>query len=243
MPRYLAELAYNGKDFSGYQRQKDVPSVQQTLEEALTKVLKRPILIHGCGRTDAKVHASQYFMHFDFNAELRPDFLRIINWTLPATIKIRNVSMMEEVFNVQHAAKRRTYRYRFHSQPNPFLIDLSYEIPFDTLDFSLMEQGLKLVENATDFEFFCKSPDKANTTFCNIFSTSLQQENSEEAYFEICANRFLRAMVRRLVGSLFEIGKGNYALEDFEKHLNKEASPPYFHLAEPQGLYLARVEY
>jgi tRNA pseudouridine38-40 synthase len=241
--RYLVHSAFKGSNFSGWQTQANAISVQQTIETALSNVLGEKTLIHGCGRTDAGVHASQYFFHFNSRQTLSKDFIYILNKNLPEDISLFNYVEVDPAFNAQLTAFEREYKYYVHTHKNAFLSDLSTLIT-ETLDTIKMEQACLLVPACKDFEGFTITPDRQDNTLCKVRSISLiVNMDKDQLCFTIHADRFIRGMVRMLVGNILEIGKGKLSLEDFKSVLHLKKPLKFTNLAYPQGLYLSSVKY
>ncbi|MBT8232113.1 MAG: tRNA pseudouridine(38-40) synthase TruA [Saprospiraceae bacterium] len=236
-------ISYKGSRYHGWQRQTNTANtVQQIVEEQLTKVLKYKCIISGCGRTDAGVHASQFYFHFDLRSELDFDLCFRMNLALPDDIVFLKLFEVGETNNARFDAIQRIYNYHFHCSPNPFISDISFYQSRE-LDFSRMLKCLKIIEGQRDFKNFCKQPDKHKTTICHITSVKLfKSENGSRYRFEISANRFLRGMIRIIVSRLFAVGEGRLSIEAFEKSFI-EHLPINIKTAYPQGLFLSKVQY
>lgn len=242
--RYFLHLSYKGTNYSGWQRQNNAVSIQGTIEDCLSKMLRSKMSLVGCGRTDAGVHASQYFAQFSYEKEFDFDPVFRLNKMLPNDIAIHDCLPVQWDQHVQFNAKWRTYTYHIHGQKNPFLSEGSAYYPLDHLDFNLLEQCAQLIEKAEDFLTFCKQPAVYKHTKCTIKSARFQRAPcGTKIVFEITANRFLRGMIRLLVGNMLEVANGRTSLIDFEKYLSNESKPSFFQLAYPQGLYLSKVVY
>ena len=242
--KYLLNLAYKGTNYQGWQRQKNGLGVQAVLEEALAKMLGQKVNCVGCGRTDAGVHASQYFCHFVVEKSYDFDPVFRLNKMLPPDIRIYNCRPVDRHFHAQKDAVSRTYRYQIHFQEDPFLHDISTFLPLEDLNMEAMQDATKLLTQHTDFQAFCKQPNLYKSTECQVSTASLKYDQpTQRLYFEITADRFLKGMVRLIVGNLLEVGYGQLSLEAFHSCLSEKKRPPYFKMAYPQGLYLARVEY
>ena len=241
--RFFLELQYKGTKYRGWQRQSKVFSVQEEVENALSKIFKRKVTTHCCGRTDAGVHASQFFAHCYLEEKPSFNLSERLNYILPKDVRIIRTFPVRKM-NAQLSALSRTYVYKIHGDDNPFLADLSTLYPIEDLDFSLLEQAAAMVKNGVDFKAFCKRPDLMNHTRCRIdqsFWTQFPEQNS--ICYTVQGDRFLRGMVRLLVGTMLEVGIGNMALEKFEDHLINQTKLSEYKAAFPQGLYLAGVSY
>lgn len=242
--KYLLHLAFKGTDYHGWQRQPEHISVQEVLEDTLSKMLKKKTNCIGCGRTDAGVHASQFFCHivvekaFDFDPVFR------LNKMLPEDISIFEIMPVGEKFHAQHGAAARTYTYLIHTVKNALLSGLSTYCSPKGLDFEKMKTAAAVLPNYLDFKAMCKHPDFYNSTICRVSAARISvSENGKKLRFDITANRFLRGMVRLLVGNILEVGYGRMELEKFEHHLQSGETPKFYKAAPPQGLYLSGVKY
>jgi tRNA pseudouridine38-40 synthase len=244
MPKYLLHLAYDGSQFRGWQRQINVASVQQAFEEALSRVLNKETTVFGCGRTDALVHASQYFLQFETDKELDQKFIFIMNKVLHQSIKIYDCIHVDKVFSAQNHALSRTYRYYFNVKNNAFLVNYCSYYPLHDLSIEKMKAACLILEGRHDFYSFCKTPDKHAHTMVNIFETDVRYNKSQGIYcLEIKGDRFLKGMVRAIAHHIIQIGAGKMELDAVREKLERAASYPNIQLAYPQGLYLAKVEY
>ena len=242
MIKYQIHLAYDGSCYRGWQRQNNVLGVQQVLEESISKVLGTDTTVLGCGRTDAEVHASQYFVQFTVKNEIRNDFDIVLNRVLPADIKVYDVIEVALDYNVQHDAKWRTYRYYIHTEHNPFVAKYSSYYRLRSFNENLVAAALNLLPIFNDYHSFCKTPDRHVHTIVTIEKASLKVAKNLYC-FEFKGNRFLKGMVRSLVYDLLQLAENRLELSVFEKKLMQPAFYPNIQLAYPQGLYLAKVEY
>lgn len=242
--RYFIHIGYNGYNYRGWQRQHKVLSIQEVLETHLAKLLKRKVYCIGCGRTDAQVHASQYFFHMDIDKEWDFDLIFRLNKMLSEDISIFEIIPVEGTPHAQFSATQRTYDYFIHTYKNPFLHGLSSYYPLKDLDFSKMKKAAELLIGENDFSNFCKSPDKNPSNLCQISSSQLFIDaNSDKIRYQISANRFLKAMVRITVMKLIEVGTNEISLDEFESFLKLKSTPKTIIPAYPQGLYLSKVTY
>lgn len=242
--RYFVHIGYHGTNYSGWQIHPGVLNVQEVLQNALSKILKTPIAIFGCGRTDAQVHASQFFFHMDVDKEWKFDLLFRLNKLLPADIAIFDIISMEGLPHARFDAMQRTYDYFIHNYKDPFLSKFSSFYAYKNLDIVQMKAAVALLPLYNDYRGFCKSPDRNEHTICNITSASLHISAGEDKIrFQISANRFLSKMVRIIVGRLLEIGQGKLRVDEFEHYLINKATPPIITPAYPQGLYLSKITY
>ena len=241
--RYLVELAYRGTPFVGWQRQSNGLSVQQCIEEALTKILQTQTKLVGCGRTDAGVHASRYYAHFDAHRKVSEQFIYKLNRLLPDEVAIKSVVKVNEDLHARFDAISRTYQYFITSKKDPFRQDLAYAFyAFHKLDRNKMDDAVAIVEKGRDFQAFCKTTSDTKHFFCDI-KHARWTGSDHQLVFEICANRFLRGMVRLIVGMCLQIGLGKLGLEDVEMAINQQ-TPLSKPLSVPaHGLFLSEVRY
>jgi len=218
--------------------------VQEVLETSLSKLLKYPVTIVGCGRTDAHVHASQFFFHLDVEKEWKFDLLFRLNKILPPDIAIFDIILMEGLPHARFDAIQRTYDYFIHFYKDPFLSGFSSYYPDKNLDVEKMQAGVALLTQYNDYRAFCKSPDRNEHTICNINSANLfAHESSDKLRFQISSNRFLGKMVRIIMGRLLDIGRGKLSVDEFESYLINKDTQAVITPAYPQGLYLSKVTY
>jgi tRNA pseudouridine38-40 synthase len=214
------------------------------LETALSKLLKVPIAINGCGRTDAQVHASQYFFHVDIENEWDFDLFFRLNKILPDDIAIFEIIPMQGQPHARFDAIKRTYDYFIHTYKDPFLSNYSSFYPYPDLNLNKMKAAVALLSKYNDYRGLCKCPDRVEHTLCYVSSAAIwMDENADRLRFQITANRFLSKMVRIIVGRLLEIGKGQLSVDEFEGYLISKQAPPIIIPAHPQGLYLSKVTY
>ena len=244
--RYFIQLSYNGTAYHGWQIQENTfATIQQLVNQMLSRLLNEPIFITGCGRTDAGVHAKAYYAHFDYTkTDLTTDeakWLFKFNNALPADIAVHKIIMVNEKANARFDAISRTYQYYINNKKDPFLINRSYFMFFD-LNMEEMNKAANLLFEYTDFSSFAKSNTQNFTNNCKIYKAQWREENGL-LIFTISADRFLRNMVRAIVGTLLNIGKGKLTIGDFKKIIeNKNRSSAG--LSVPAcGLYLTAVEY
>lgn len=242
--RYFIHLAYNGLNYRGWQRQAGVTTIQEVLEESLKTIFKRRICLIGCGRTDAMVHANQYFAHIDIAESFNFDLKYRWNRALPPDISIFDVIPVEGRAHAQRDALWRTYEYHIHTYKDPFLAGYSSYYPIEDLNLPAMEEAAAILTRYTDYSAFCKSPQKNDSNICNVVSAFIvADKNKERIRFHITANRFLKAMVRITVRRLLDVGEGRISVSDFESYLAGTQKAPEVFPAYPQGLYLSKVVY
>jgi len=240
--RYFIKLAYKGTNYFGWQYQPDAISVQETLNKALSTLLKTNIDILGAGRTDSGVHAKEMFAHFDYETEI--DTQKIVyklNSFLPKDIAIFDLIKVHDDAHARFDATKRTYEYHIHTKKNAFESDDSwyYSLP---LDVEKMNEACKILFEYIDFECFSKTHTDVNTFNCKIFEANWKQ-NEEKLVFTISADRFLRNMVRAIVGTMINIGSGKVSLNDFRKIIESKNRSKAGFSVPAHGLYLTKIEY
>ena len=242
--RYFVHISYHGLKFAGWQKQPGVLNVQGVLEKAFSQVLKTPVTINGCGRTDAQVHASQFFFHVDLDHTWDYDLAFRLNKLLPDSIAVYDIIPMEGMPHARFDAVLRSYDYFLHTYKNPFLSGLSSYYLLDNLNLDNMKKAVALLPKYNDYRAFCTSPDKYEHTLCYVKSANLLiDDNAERIRFQISANRFLGKMIRILMGQLLKIGNNQLSVDEFEGHLISKQTPALITPAHPQGLYLSKVVY
>jgi len=247
--RYFFHISYNGFNYHGWQKHVPHSTVQEILEFNLGKLLKTKISISGCGRTDAGVHASQYFFHLDteqeWSSENTNELVFRLNKMLPHDIVIFDIIHVDNKSHAQYHATKRTYDYFIHTYKDPFLNHFSYGYQGKSLGLDKMKQAVSLLTNYKDYKAFCKSPDKyEDNTLCNITSAELFSDSQgNKLRIQISSNRFLRGMMRAIVSRLIQTGAGDMSLDQFENYLISNEPEPNILFAPPQGLYLSKIVY
>jgi tRNA pseudouridine38-40 synthase len=241
--RYFLELQYNGAEFHGWQIQPNGVTVQQELTDKVSLLLKSPVSIIGCGRTDTGVHASSYFAHVDANdlpggAEL---VLFKLNNMLHPGIAVRAIYRMEDNAHARFSARWRSYEYVITRRKDPFHQGLSWRCMY-ALDIERMNTAAQLLLGERDFACFCKSHAANNTNICTV-TEAYWTSDGDFLRFHITANRFLRNMVRAIVGTLVDIGRGRYEVGEMQRILDSGNRSEAGTSAPAQGLYLCRVQY
>jgi len=240
--RYFIELSYKGTAYNGWQKQNNSLGVQQVLEEAMSKILRIPLELTGSSRTDTGVHAEQQFAHFDFN-EIQDTGKLVynINGMIPRDVAVKRIFTVPEDTNSRFAATYRRYEYRISKIKNPFLMNQVYVLRAD-LDLDKMNQAAELLLQYIDFESFSKIHTSVNNFRCSI-SQAEWFEQDDLLIFSIRSNRFLRGMVRALVGTLLEVGKGKKTVADFEEVIKSRDRKKAGAQAPAEGLFLVEVGY
>ena len=250
--RYFLHLAYRGTHYRGWQRQSDgTPSVQQTLERAGARVQSKPkaenlasppFRVVGCGRTDAGVHASDYYAHFDTEEPLRDRWLFIMNKVLPDDIVLHRVWPVASNAHARYDACARTYDYHLHQRADPFLTPFSCLYDLTGYNFEHIHRALEVLTGHHDFRAFCLTPDRHNTTTCHLGEASLHDAGGGRYRFRFVADRFLRGMIRMLVFQLLRVGEGLIGPADLARAL-QTGERLSIGQARPEGLFLSRVAY
>lgn len=242
--RYFVHIAYKGTKYFGWQRQPDKLSVQELIEDCLAKIFKIPITIYGCGRTDAGVHASQYFFHMDVEKPWNFDLFFRLNRILPEDISLLDIIPVNEEKHARHDAIQRAYDYFIHTYKDPFLSESSSLYLRKSFRLDEMKKAVALLPRYDDYRAFCKSPDKNEHTICKVSAASLYiNSQGDRIRFSISANRFLGRMIRIISRKLIDIGDGIMSPDEFESHLISKNIPAKILPAHPQGLYLSKVSY
>jgi|TARA_R100000306_G_scaffold15292_1_gene19396 tRNA pseudouridine38-40 synthase len=240
--RYFIEIAYNGSNYYGWQIQPDAITVQEVLEDKLSTLFKTEIKVTGAGRTDAGVHAKQLFAHFD--CEEITDISELIfrlNSFLPKDIAISNIIRVKEDAHARFDAVLREYEYVISLKKNPFSEGLAYQI-HNKPDVELMNKAAKVLLDYKDFQCFSRSKTDVKTYHC-IIKKAYWQETNEGLIFTVSADRFLRNMVRAIVGTLLDVGFKKTSLETFHKILKNKDRSKAGASAPAHGLYLTKVQY
>ncbi len=236
------EIEYEGTNFLGWQVQKQGRTVQGELQKALEKLLKQKINLIGAGRTDAGVHALGQIANFKTKSKLETErILRALNNLLPKEIVVKKAEEVNSDFNARFKAKSRVYRYRIYLGKSALLRKSVWQV-FQPLDINKMKRAIKLVKGYHDFSHFGRKENDLHGHKCQMLNAKCQ-ENGSEVAFEFEANRFLRGMVRGLVGSLVQIGRGSLGIKDFSKMLNGVSSKKAIQKAPAAGVYLVKVKY
>lgn len=244
MPKHFFHIAYKGTNYHGWQRQPNLTSVQEAIETALSSILKTPVTIMGCGRTDAQVHASQFFFHLETEKEWDFDLQYRLNKLLPPDIAVYEIIPVADSQHARFDAIERRYDYFIHTTKNPFLTEGSSFYQEPNLNIEAMKSAAEIFARQKNFRAFCKSPDKYKHTICNITAAQIfSSVNGEMLRFQISADRFLWSMMRMMVAVLLQTGKGRMSLEELENSFVTHSLPDFITPAYPQGLYLSKVTY
>lgn len=240
--QYVLKLAYEGSKYHGWQVQKNANSIQQELNTALSKILRKNIETIGCGRTDTGVHATSFYAQFSFDETIEKGLVHKLNRILPADIVIYELYSVADNFNIRFDATYRKYEYHLHQKLNPFIVGRSY-YRYGKLDFETMNQAAQLLLNHTDFECFSKVHTDVFTFNCDVTYAKWEQKEPNNWVFTIQANRFLRNMVRAIVGSLIEVGNGKIDVEGFEAIIKSKKRSEAGQSVPAHALYLVDIGY
>jgi tRNA pseudouridine38-40 synthase len=245
MPRYFIELAYKGANYSGFQIQQNANSIQAELTKALNIIFKAAFELTGSSRTDTGVHALQNFFHFDSDVlpeeKVLTERVYNLNAILPNDIVVKKIYEVAPDANCRFDAKSREYQYYIYQHKDPFLEDRAFYYPY-TLDIDKLNAAAAAILNYTDFTSFAKKNSQVKTFDCTIVKSEWRIEN-ELIIYNVQGNRFLRGMVRGLVGTMLRAGSNKISMNDFIAIIeNKDAMQADFSVP-PQGLFLCSVNY
>ena len=252
MARFFLQLSYNGTRFCGYQRQPNGVSVQETIENALTTLLKEPTEIVGCGRTDTGVHASQYFAHFDapeaadwHNPARHHQLILSLNALVGYDIAIQNIVHVADDAHARFDATSRTYHYHLDLRKNPFRRETAAFVPYiQRVDVDLLQAAAKILLDYSDFQTFCKTETDVNNYICRLSQSFWRvDEANQQLIYTISANRFLRGMVRLIVGMCLHVATQKISLDELHYALSHQLPLKKAFSAPPQGLFLTDIRY
>ncbi|MBO4739643.1 MAG: tRNA pseudouridine(38-40) synthase TruA [Bacteroidales bacterium] len=246
MQRYFIHLAYNGKNYFGWQRQPKDISVQEVLENDISVLLKEPISIVGAGRTDTGVHARNFYAHFDTSNDLNEQDCQHLayklNAFLPKDIVVFSIFKVDSQMHARFSATSRTYRYYVSTQKNPFRQDMAYSV-LQALNVEQMNECCQKLLQYNDFTSFSKVHTQTNNNLCTITFAQWQRLPDNILCFEITANRFLRNMVRAIVGTLLQVGKGKLSVDDFCRIIEQRNRNEAGESAPAHALFLEEISY
>lgn len=239
--RYFLEVGYKGTNYAGFQAQNNAVTVQGELEKVMAVIFRCPVGLTGSSRTDAGVHALQNFFHFDLETDYNPAVIYNINALLPKDIVVRSIFPVPENAHCRFLATAREYKYYISLDKNPFTIDTAWFYPYST-DIELLNQSAAILYNYTDYTSFAKRNTQVFTYQCTIIKSEWTTENNALIY-TVIANRFLRGMVRGLVGTMLLAGRKKISLADFEKIIQSKDCTKANFATPAHGLFLVRVYY
>jgi len=249
MPRYFLEVAYNGKNYSGFQRQQNANTIQAETEKAIAVLAGKEIILTGSSRTDAGVHALQNYFHFDSDNDIA-DWKGIanentlvykLNAILPADICTRSVKEVDETAHCRFDAISREYNYYIYQFKNPFFADRAYYFPY-RLDMEKLQKGANILKGYSDFTSFSKRNTQVKSFLCDIFESKWFQKGGLLVY-NVKANRFLRGMIKGLTATLLKLGRGKMTTEEFKKIIEAKDCTAANFTAPAHGLFLKSVSY
>lgn len=242
--RYFIHLAYDGTRYHGWQIQPNGISVEGELERCISIILRKEIDVVGAGRTDAGVHARHMVAHFDFHEETIDceQLTYRLNRILPHDISIYKTEPVNDEMHARFSATARTYHYYLHTRKDPFARNYSFESHF-SLDFNKMNEAAEILLEYNDFAAFCKSNSDVKTTLCYITEAKWIQDNDCSWHFTITANRFLRNMVRAIVGTLIDVGRGRLSIYEFRMVIEGKKRTQAGESMPGNALFLEKVEY
>ncbi len=243
--RYFIELSYLGTPFSGWQKQPHANSVQGELEQVFSTLLSQTVEVTGCGRTDAGVHAKYFVAHLDLPSPPPENFLHRANRFLSPHIALHRLWQVPPEAHARFSAIERSYEYHIHCHKDPFKQNLSYHFPFcRQLAFAKLQEAGRLIMQHECFYPFCKSNSDARHMRCTLQRISWERSpDGSQLIFSISANRFLRGMVRLIVGASLQIGLGKISLQELHTALTHQSRLTKAWSAPPEGLYLTGVKY
>ena len=243
MPRYFTELSFKGTRYHGWQVQPNALSVQEVLETTFSTFLRQKIEVTGAGRTDTGVHASHYVAHFEADGlPFGPaDLVEKLNRFLPPDIALKSIREVDDAMHARFSATRRTYQYFISRVKDPFTLDTSYQYLWQ-LDVEAMNQAAEVLLEWEDFTSFSKLHTDVKTNNCRVMEAFWKEEGTQ-LVFTISADRFLRNMVRAIVGTLLEVGRGKLTSEGFIAILEKKDRGAAGTSDPPQGLFLTDIRY
>lgn len=241
MPRYFIEIAYKGTHFKGFQIQQNAASIQGEINKALLIILKQDIATTTSSRTDAGVHALQNFLHFDTEIDLPSSLVYNLNSIIHEDIVVVKIHAVADAAHARFDASSREYAYHIIHNKNPFLRESAYYMPL-SLDISLMQEAAQILVRHTNYESFCKRNTDVKTFECSISSSYLEQ-NEQELIYHVKSNRFLRGMVRAIVGTLILVGRKKISVTEFEEILLSKNCNNADFSAPAHGLFLEKVHY
>lgn len=243
MSRYFIEFCYDGTRYHGWQIQPNGNTVQAELQNALQKILRKETVVVGAGRTDTGVHARMMVAHFDIDELIDCGQLAYrLNRIVPHDIAIYSVYAVNPDMHARFSATKRTYHYYIHTRKDPFASKFSCELHYD-LDFELMNKAAAHLLDVQDFGAFCKSNSDVKTTICNISEAVWINDDETHWHFVISANRFLRNMVRAVVGTLVEVGRHRLTLDEFDKVVASGNRSRAGESMPGNALFLEKIEY
>lgn len=238
--RYFIELSYKGTRYAGFQVQDNAPTIQLEIEKALATFYRRPFSLTGSSRTDSGVHAKQNYFHADTDIEITAKHVYHINAILPADIYIRRIFKVDDALHSRFHATYRRYHYYISRSKDVFAQETSWYYPYQ-LDIDLLNEAAAVLMQYNDFTSFSKRNTQAFTRLCTL--TKSEWEEGEKLVYKVQSNRFLRGMVRGLVATQLQVGRGKISLADFKAIIEAKNCTRADFSAPPHGLFLEEVGY
>lgn len=241
--RYFLRLAYNGTDYHGWQVQKNAKTIQEVLDHALSTLLRTKIETTGAGRTDTGVHAKEFFAHFDVEKKIEnsKDFLYHLNCMLPPEIAVFELLPVKPEAHARFDATSRSYEYIISRTHDPFDLEFSFYMHLE-LDVAKMNEAAQYLLHVEDFSSFCKAKTQVYTKICKVTEAKWIEHNNKLTFY-ISADRFLRNMVRAIVGTHLEIGLGKVDIEAYKQIIERKDRSAAGYSVPPQGLFLTKIDY
>ena len=242
--RYFLQLAFNGAAYCGWQIQHNAPTIQQTLQDNLGTILREPVKLIGCGRTDSRVHAKDFYAHFDTDQQLDTRYVEKLNRILPRDIWVMDLLSPTKITgHARFHATQRSYEYWVCTTRNPFYLNLATYCFQQPPDLDAMNEAAAYLPEYEDYETFSKVNPNLSHYKCQVTEAYWTQETPELIKFTIHSNRFVRGMVRLIVSTLIRVGNGRLTPKDFEARLAARDRQQAADAAPPDGLYLSHIQY
>ena len=241
MARYVLEVMYDGTQFHGSQLQGDTPTVQLAVNNTLSTIFRKPLASYGASRTDEGVHALCNYYHIDIDDDIDFDLQYRCNAILPHGVAVKRIARVADAFNARFDAIARRYRYRIYAQRNPFLYNRAFFFPLP-LNEDALHQTAAIIKEYKQFQSFCKRRSQSKTYDCTIMQSRWQRHEGELQYI-VEGNRFLRGMVRGLVGTQLQVARGKMSVDDFRAIIEVQDCTKAFFDVPGHGLYLENIEY
>ncbi len=240
MPRYFLEVGYKGTAYHGFQVQDNAPTIQFEIQKAMKILLKEEVTLTGSSRTDAGVHALQNFFQFDLDKVLGDKQVYNLNAILPDDICIHSLKEVSPTAHCRFDAIGRKYQYYIYTHKDPFMKDRGWHYPY-TVNISLLNEAAAMIKQHTDFTSFAKRNTQVFTHNCDIYESYWETLEGKQLRYTVKGNRFLRGMVRGLVGTMLKVGRGNLSLSEFENIIKAKDCTRADFSTPPQGLFLVNV--
>ncbi len=241
MPRYFLELSYKGTAYSGFQVQDNAETIQSEVQKAFYTLFRRAFELTGSSRTDAGVHASQNFFHFDTDLPVTTKHIYNLNALLPADIAVKAIYSVPDTAHCRFDAIAREYKYFIYTGKDPFLVDRAWAYPYP-INIDLLRLAARVLTEYRDFTSFSKRNTQVNNFFCSIELSEWLIEDNQLVY-HVKANRFLRGMVRGLVGTMLKLGRELVTIEEFRNIIESKDCTKADFSTPPQGLFLTQITY